>query len=139
MCRLVLYGPHTFPRSNKQCQPQSQRNYASRLCTCACSLRSPPIFLLKAHLSILIYRGGGIGGLTLAVALSRLPLDERVQVDIYESTDELTQIGAGITLCPRGWEIIRDLSLDKDLADRLAPGETSPDCKELSACSTFSP
>jgi salicylate hydroxylase len=75
----------------------------------------------------------------LAVALSRLALDDRVQVDIYESTAELTQMGAGITLCPRGWEIIRDLSLDKDLAGRLAPGETSPDCEELSGCFTFSP
>ena len=68
----------------------------------------------------------------MAVALSRLALDDLVQVDIYESTANLTQIGAGITLSPRGWEIIKDLGLDKDLAGRLGPGETSPDCKELS-------
>lgn len=77
-------------------------------------------------------RGGGIGGLTFAVALSQLALDELVQVNIYESTAELTQIGAGITLSPRGWEIIKDLGLDKELAGRLGPGETSPDSEELS-------
>jgi len=100
---------------------------------CACSLNYPAAFLNEASLHFDFHsRGGGIGGLTLAVALSRLALDSLVEVDIYESTAELTQIGAGITLCPRGWEIIKDLSLDKDLASRLAPGETSPDCKELS-------
>ena len=77
-------------------------------------------------------RGGGIGGLTLAVALSRLDLDKLVQVDIYESTAKLTQIGAGITVCPRGWDIIKDLGLDEDLTSRLGPEETSPDSPELS-------
>jgi 2-polyprenyl-6-methoxyphenol hydroxylase-like FAD-dependent oxidoreductase len=40
-----------------------------------------------------MYSGGGIGGLTLAVALSKYP---DVEVNVYEQSKELTQIGAGI-------------------------------------------
>jgi len=91
-----------------------------------------PAFLFNDTFLHFHSRGGGIGGLTLAVALSRLDLDELVQVDIYESAAKLTQIGSGITLSSRGWDIIKDLSLDEDLKSRLRPEETSPDSPELS-------
>jgi NAD(P)-binding Rossmann-like domain len=42
--------------------------------------------------------GGGIGGLTLAVALSHYP---DIDVDIYESAHKFTEIGAGIGLWAR--------------------------------------
>ncbi|KAH9478727.1 Salicylate hydroxylase [Psilocybe cubensis] len=66
--------------------------------------------------------GGGIGGLTLAVALSHLNLDKHIQVDIYESTAKLTQVGAGITIWPRGREILKNIGVEASLAERL-PGD----------------
>ncbi|PPQ90605.1 hypothetical protein CVT25_007566 [Psilocybe cyanescens] len=70
--------------------------------------------------------GGGIGGLTLAVALSNLHLDEHIQVDIYESTAKLTQVGAGITLWPRGREILKNMGLEESLAERLSADQELP-------------
>lgn len=60
--------------------------------------------------------GSGIGGLALAVALSRLGVDKAVEVDIYEATTKLAQVGAGITLWPRGWEILKQLGLESALS-----------------------
>jgi len=60
--------------------------------------------------------GSGIGGLALAVALSRLGVDREVEVDIYEATTKLAQVGAGITLWPRGWEILEQLGVAATLA-----------------------
>ena len=37
------------------------------------------------------------------------------RVDIYESTQELTELGAGIGFFPRVWEILRYLDLEEDL------------------------
>ncbi|PPQ65337.1 hypothetical protein CVT26_000052 [Gymnopilus dilepis] len=67
--------------------------------------------------------GGGIGGLALAVALKHLNLEDRIQVDIYEAAAELKQIGAGITLWPRGLEILREMGLGGILAERMAASE----------------
>ncbi|KJA17341.1 hypothetical protein HYPSUDRAFT_1023379 [Hypholoma sublateritium FD-334 SS-4] len=67
--------------------------------------------------------GGGIGGLALAVALTRLNTTDTLQVDIYESAAKLTQVGAGITIWPRGWEIIRELGLEDSLAAYICPGQ----------------
>jgi hypothetical protein len=47
--------------------------------------------------------GGGIGGLTLAVALSHYP---DIDVDIYESAHKFTEIGAGIGLWARQSHLI---------------------------------
>ncbi|CAA7270199.1 unnamed protein product [Cyclocybe aegerita] len=66
--------------------------------------------------------GGGIGGLVFAVVLSKLNLDEHIEIDVYESAAELTQLGAGIALWPRGWEILKTLGLEKDLVNKLPPG-----------------
>ncbi|KDR80370.1 hypothetical protein GALMADRAFT_136860 [Galerina marginata CBS 339.88] len=70
--------------------------------------------------------GGGIGGLTLAVALSHLNLEEFIQVDIYESAAKLTQVGAGITLWPRGLEILKSMGLEASLAIRLPDEQDLP-------------
>ncbi|KAF9483653.1 FAD/NAD(P)-binding domain-containing protein [Pholiota conissans] len=74
--------------------------------------------------------GGGIGGLALAVAISRLKIEETVCVDIYEAAAKLTQVGAGITLWPRGWEILKDLGLEDDLAAYVNPGQELPSRKK---------
>ncbi|KDR80360.1 hypothetical protein GALMADRAFT_92716 [Galerina marginata CBS 339.88] len=67
--------------------------------------------------------GGGIGGLTLAVAFSHMKLDESIQVDIYESAAKLTQTGAGINLWLRAWEILKSMGLEADLVARFPPGQ----------------
>ncbi|EKM57327.1 uncharacterized protein PHACADRAFT_172966 [Phanerochaete carnosa HHB-10118-sp] len=57
--------------------------------------------------------GGGIGGLVLAVALSRAP---DIDVDVYEAAREFADIGAGVGLWPRPWKIMKALDLAEDLA-----------------------
>ena len=57
--------------------------------------------------------GAGLGGLILALFLQKDCPD--FQVDIYESTQELTELGAGIGFFPRVWEILRYLGLEEDL------------------------
>ena len=59
----------------------------------------------------------------MAVALTRLNITDTIQVDIYESAAKLTQVGAGITIWPRGWEIIRELGLEDGLAPYICPGQ----------------
>ncbi|KAJ7085016.1 hypothetical protein C8R43DRAFT_1051651 [Mycena crocata] len=56
--------------------------------------------------------GAGIGGLTLAVALSQYP---DIEVEIYEAATTLAEVGAGIGIFPRPWKIIRMLGLEQDL------------------------
>jgi 2-polyprenyl-6-methoxyphenol hydroxylase-like FAD-dependent oxidoreductase len=60
--------------------------------------------------------GSGIGGLALSVALSRLGVDKAIEVDVYEATTKMAQVGAGITLYPRGWEILKQLGLESALS-----------------------
>lgn len=62
--------------------------------------------------------GGGIGGLAIALALSKLAPDygRYYQVDIFESTASLqAQVGAGIGVWPRTWRVLEALGIDKEL------------------------
>ena len=52
--------------------------------------------------------GGGIGGLTVASAL----IARGIAVELYEQTEELTPIGAGIQLTPNAVKVLRALSLE---------------------------
>ncbi|KAG6844819.1 hypothetical protein H0H87_003386 [Tephrocybe sp. NHM501043] len=56
--------------------------------------------------------GAGIGGLTAAVALSAY---SDIDIEIYEAAAELAEVGAGIGIFPRPWEIIQKLGLEKEL------------------------
>ncbi|KAK0187107.1 FAD/NAD(P)-binding domain-containing protein [Armillaria mellea] len=58
--------------------------------------------------------GGGIGGLTCAIALKDC---KWLEVDLYESASILTEIGAGITLWHRTWTILKNLGLEKDFLE----------------------
>src|SRR5215468_6353040 len=51
--------------------------------------------------------GGGIGGLTAALSLSRAGFE----VDVYEQAPELTQIGGGINMGPNAARVLRRLGL----------------------------
>ena len=66
--------------------------------------------------SSVIISGGGIAGLTLAIALGRYSAsDAPIQVDIYEADPEVRTAGAGITVWPRTWSVMRQLGLYEQL------------------------
>ena len=64
--------------------------------------------------------GGGIAGLTLAIALARHGIASR----IFEARRERPREGAGIQLGPNATRILASL----DLADSLAPDAIAPQC-----------
>ncbi|KAI0821662.1 FAD/NAD-P-binding domain-containing protein [Trametes gibbosa] len=68
--------------------------------------------------------GGGIGGLTLAVALSRY---RDIGVEVYEAAGQFKEIGAGVMIWARTWEILSLLGMAEDFA-RIAhaPPSSSP-------------
>jgi salicylate hydroxylase len=47
--------------------------------------------------------GGGPGGLSTAIALSKLP---NIEVTIYEQARELREVGAGINISYNGWKVL---------------------------------
>ncbi|KAG1891072.1 FAD/NAD(P)-binding domain-containing protein [Suillus subluteus] len=53
--------------------------------------------------------GGGVGGLTLAVALSR---HQDIAVDVYEAAQSFCEIGSGIGIWPRSFKVLRKLGPD---------------------------
>ncbi|KAG0699388.1 hypothetical protein DFH29DRAFT_48317 [Suillus ampliporus] len=53
--------------------------------------------------------GGGVGGLTLAVALSRYP---DIIVDVYEAAQSFYEIGAGVGIWPRAFKVLRKFGPD---------------------------
>jgi salicylate hydroxylase len=64
----------------------------------------------KFHVAVC---GGGIGGLTAALALSKYP---DIDVTIYESAAFFSEVGAGVGVWPRIWKTLAKLGLDQDLA-----------------------
>jgi salicylate hydroxylase len=56
--------------------------------------------------------GGGIGGLTCAIALAQYP---DIQVNVYEAATKFAQVGAGIGIWPRPWKVLELLGLHHDL------------------------
>lgn len=57
--------------------------------------------------------GGGIGGLTLALALRQAGLDGRV----YEQAGRLREVGAGLTMAPNAVKVLHRLGLAEALHD----------------------
>src|SRR5260370_22791436 len=62
--------------------------------------------------------GGGIGGLTLGLALRRHGLPAQV----FERAPELTEVGAAVALAANGTRVLRELGL----SDQLAAVSTVP-------------
>lgn len=56
--------------------------------------------------------GGGIGGLTLALALRRRGVD----AEVHEQAAELREVGAAVALSANGTRVLRDLGLGEGLA-----------------------
>jgi salicylate hydroxylase len=61
---------------------------------------------MSKHATILI-AGGGIGGLTTALALLKRGYD----VDVYEQATELKEVGAGVQISPNGNRVLFELGL----------------------------
>ena len=78
---------------------------------------------LPRMLMLLLLSGGGIGGLTLAVALSRSP---NIHVDVYEAASKFAEVGAGIVVQWRVRQILASLGLEEDII-RLLPSRPGED------------
>lgn len=63
--------------------------------------------------------GGGIGGLTCALALRR----RGASVTVLEQAQQITEVGAGIQVSPNGLRVIEALGLGDDLASRCVQGQ----------------
>jgi len=63
--------------------------------------------------------GGGIAGLTLSLALQNSQTASIFDIDIFEAAPEFSEVGAGINIWPRTWEIFKSIGLDKSLANLL--------------------
>jgi salicylate hydroxylase len=63
--------------------------------------------------------GGGPGGLSSAIALSKLP---NVEVTIYEQARELREIGAGIQIGYNCWKVLELLGADSDVRGHVQEG-----------------
>src|ERR1041385_764028 len=55
--------------------------------------------------------GGGIGGLTTALAL----LSRGIDVDVFEQAPRLGEVGAGIQISPNGTRVLLALGLEQEL------------------------
>lgn len=80
---------------------------------------------MPVKLSVAIV-GGGIGGLTAAVALAKFP---DIDIHIYEAATAFSEVGAGVGVWPRIWKTLRKLGLAEDLkrVTHLEPKEETVD------------
>src|SRR5436190_7331104 len=67
--------------------------------------------------------GAGIGGLTAALALLKRGID----VDVYEQSNQLKEVGAGIQISSNGTRVLYALGLEHALAEV----QVRPDSREL--------
>src|SRR5918912_4043657 len=64
-----------------------------------------------ARVSKVAVVGGGIGGLTAALAL----LKQGIDVDVYEQASELKEVGAGVQLAANGTRVLQALGVGDEL------------------------
>src|SRR5437588_3545594 len=77
-----------------------------------CYAGFPTRSLAMGSPSKVIIIGGGIGGLTAALAL----LQRGLEVEVYEQLDELKEVGAGIQISSNGTRVLYALGLEQALA-----------------------
>jgi len=65
----------------------------------------------SAHIQRVLIIGGGIGGMTAAVALRR----REIEVEVYERAAALTEVGAGVSLWPNALKALYQLGLKERL------------------------
>ncbi|KAH9921675.1 FAD/NAD-P-binding domain-containing protein [Epithele typhae] len=59
--------------------------------------------------------GSGFGGLLLAIFLQKYCPDH--EIDIYEAAHEFGEIGAGVAMWPRVWQVLRYIGLEDQLLE----------------------
>lgn len=72
--------------------------------------------LLGMNIGVL---GGGIGGLTAALALAQ----RGAQVTVLEQAEQLREVGAGVQISPNGFCVLRALGLNTALRERAVKAE----------------
>ena len=60
--------------------------------------------------------GGGIAGLVTAISICHFNQHKDIKIDIYEGAHAFTEIGAGVGVCRRPWEVFRKLGLEEELS-----------------------
>ncbi|KAF9560792.1 salicylate hydroxylase [Agrocybe pediades] len=63
--------------------------------------------------------GAGIGGLSLSAGLGFLAKHRNLHIDIYEAASSVWEIGAGINVWPRTWDVFKALGLEESLLGLL--------------------
>lgn len=69
--------------------------------------------------------GGGVAGLCLAGTIVQYASVDAFDIDVYEAADEITDVGAGVTIYGRSYQIINALA-DELVAELGRIGRTSP-------------
>lgn len=62
----------------------------------------------------LLYSGGGIGGLCLAVSLSKY---SHLEIKLYEAAGQFKEIGAGVMIWARTWHILESMGLASEFSN----------------------
>lgn len=60
-----------------------------------------------------------MGGLALSAALHAFDQNNKLEINLYESAHQITEIGAGIGMWPRTWKIMKELGFDEPLGHFL--------------------
>lgn len=60
--------------------------------------------------------GGGIAGLVTAISICHFNQHKDIKIDIYEGAHAFTEIGAGVGVCRRPWEALKNLGLEEELS-----------------------
>src|SRR6516164_7829993 len=84
------------------------------------AINETPIMSMPKNVAVI---GAGIGGLTAALALLRRGID----VEVYEQSNELKEVGAGIQISSNGTRVLFALGLET----ALASVQVRPERREL--------
>jgi salicylate hydroxylase len=74
---------------------------------------------MNSHKTHVLIAGGGIGGLSAALAL----LQRGFEVDVYEQASRLEEVGAGVQLSPNGTRALHALGVLEQLAELSCTAE----------------
>ena len=101
-------------------------------------MRALPLLRLPAQVlttNSCLFSGGGIGGLALVLAIQHFCDLDQLEVNVYESAAQISQIGAGINVWERVYDILTELGMEAEFATHLREGETC-ECERV-ACHCY--
>ncbi|TFY74082.1 hypothetical protein EWM64_g9930 [Hericium alpestre] len=80
--------------------------------------------------------GGGIGWLTLTVALGKY---SDIPIDIYEAANEIGTVGAGLAVWKRTWDVMQSIGLEAEMMKRKVPLPQEKDEPSVLVCRADDP